>query len=78
MWLERRGNNDVFARWQFKPAAHLTQVYEGITRGHSSLTQQDIWPEVNVILTFILQDKYIQNSNEMSFSNLVITKKKSI
>lgn len=55
--LERRRNNDVFSGWQFETAAHLTHVYEGVTHGHSSLTQQDVWAEVNVILTFILRDK---------------------
>lgn len=55
--LERRGNNDVFTGWQFEAAAHLTHVYEGVTHGNSSLTQQDVWSKVNVILTFVLQDK---------------------
>lgn len=56
--LERRGNNDVFAGWQFEAGAHLTHVYEGVTHGHGPLTQQDVWAEVNVILTFKLRDKY--------------------
>lgn len=56
VWLERRWNNDIFTGWQFETAAHLTQVYEGVTHGHRSLTQQDVWAEVNVIATLILQD----------------------
>lgn len=56
VWLECRWNNDVFTGWQFETAAHLTQVYEGVTHGHGSLTQQDVWAEVNVIFTLILQD----------------------
>lgn len=64
VWLERRGNNDVFIGWQFETAAHLTHVYEGVTHGHGSLTQQDVRAEVNVILTFILRDKYIHNSRK--------------
>lgn len=75
MWLERRGNNDVFTGWQFETAADLTHVYEGVTHGHGTLTQQDVWAEVNVILTFILQNEYMHNSQKTEFSHLLITMK---
>lgn len=70
--LEGGGDNDVFSGRQFKAAAHLTRVYEGVAHGHGSLTQQDVGAEVNVILTFILQDKYIHNSQYGEFSYLFI------
>lgn len=46
--LEGRGNYGVLPRWKFEAVTHFPGVDEGAAHGHSSLSQQDIWTEVDI------------------------------
>lgn len=46
--LEGGGNYGVLPRWKFEAFTHFSGVDERATHGHSLLSQQDIWTEVNV------------------------------
>lgn len=46
--LEGGGNDGVLPRWKFEAVTHFSGVDEGAAHGHSPLSQQDVWTEVNV------------------------------
>lgn len=53
--LKGWGNYGVLPRRKFEAVTHFSGVDERATHGHSSLSQQDIWTEVNVAAAFELK-----------------------
>lgn len=66
--LEGGGNDGVLPRWKCEAVAHFPGVDEGATHGHSSLSQQHIWTQVNVATASELRMKKVSRRQVLLYS----------